>query len=159
MTAESPDVFVRPVSEDDAAEIVLLLNRIIDAKTYTAMNELMSVADQRHFIRTLPERAVYLAALDGQSGKLLGVQDCLPDKENGAHCDISTFVSLDVFRKGVGSALFERMIAYTSQFGYRQIRAVIRSTNMQALAFYRAAGFRLGRPSNGKTEAVYLLTD
>lgn len=158
MNSKTPDILVRPVTEDDATEIVLLLNRIIDAKTYTAMNERMSVADQRHFIRTLPERAIYLAALDGQSGKLLGVQDCLPDKDVDGQGDISTFVSLDVVRKGVGTALFQRMTDYAAQFGYTRIRAVIRSTNMQALAFYRMAGFTLGKPRNGTTEAFYLLT-
>ncbi|MBO6560959.1 MAG: GNAT family N-acetyltransferase [Nisaea sp.] len=157
MLNRSPDLYIRPVAEDDAGEIVLLLNRIIDARSYTSMSETMSVADQKHFIGTLPERAVYLSAWNGASGKLLGVQDCLPDPDDENQCDISTFVSLETFRDGVGSALFERMIEFVRHQGYRRIRAVIRSDNKHALLFYRAMGFRTGKFGDGKIEALFEL--
>lgn len=159
MHAKIPDLHVRPVTEDDASEIVLLLNRIIDARSYTAMSERMSVADQIHFIQTLPKRATYLAATDGRSGKLLGVQDCLPNADTPEQADISTFVSLDAFRSGVGSTLFGRMTIYAAQNAYRRIRAVIRSDNNLALMFYRSVGFRLSAPKQGKTVALYDLGD
>jgi len=154
---DARDLHIHPVCEADAGEIVLLLNRIIEAGTYTSMSETMSVADQLHFIRTLPERAIYLAARDPRSGKLLGVQDCLPDPVDGEQCDISTFVSLDSLRAGVGRALFARMTDRARQHGYRRIRAVIRSDNRRAQAFYSAAGFRPGASGDGRVVAVFEL--
>ncbi|WP_420403536.1 GNAT family N-acetyltransferase [Nisaea sp.] len=154
MLNQRPDLDLAPVGEDDAHEIMLLLNRIIDARTYTSMTETMSVADQRRFIATLPDRAIYLAARDGRSGRILGVQDCLPAPEDKEQCDISTFVSLDAFRRGIGRALFERTADDARQLGYRRIRAVMRTDNTHALNYYGAMGFRTALSRNGKTEAI-----
>lgn len=115
------------------------------------------VADQQDFIGTLPDRAIYRAARHRRSGKLLGVQDCLPDPDDEKQCDISSFVSLDNLRAGVGSALFGRMGELARGRGYRRIRAVIRSGNRRAQAFCRAAGFHPGKSGGGKTEAIFEL--
>ncbi len=71
------------------------MNPIIADGGLTAITGIMTIPDQQSFIRTLPARSVYLAATDDTSGALLGIQDCLPDPDLPARCDISTFVSLN----------------------------------------------------------------
>lgn len=159
MRTEAAEVVVGPVAESDAGEITLLLNRIISAGTYTAMTEIMSVADQQHFIRSLPPRAVYLAARDRKSHKLLGVQDCLPGADAEDLCDISTFVSLDAARSGIGRALFAETRAYAQKLGYRSIRAVIRSDNEGAQNYYRRMGFDIAWSAEDKTVAFFTVSD
>lgn len=132
---------VRPVRLSDAGAIADLLTPIIADRGLTAMTGIMTVPDQESFIRTLPPRSVYLAAIDDATDILLGIQDCLPVQNQPLLCDISTFVSQKAPRRGVGNALFTETMTLLETLGFRMIRAVIREENAAARAFYRGLGF------------------
>jgi L-amino acid N-acyltransferase YncA len=56
----------------------------------------------------------------------------------------SIYIAPDFFRRGIGWALLERLIAESEQRGYRQMIAVIGdSANTPSIALHRAAGFRM----------------
>ncbi|NNE43459.1 MAG: GNAT family N-acetyltransferase [Gemmatimonadetes bacterium] len=129
---------IRPVREADAPAIAELLNEIVRAGVHSVMTGTFSASDQAEFIRTLPERAVYLAAF--RNGELLGTQDVLParDPDEG---EISTFIAEPARRTGVGSRLVEATLEAVRAQDYRRIQAIIRADNAPALSFYEHHGF------------------
>jgi len=134
---------VRAVSEDDAPAIVALLNPLIAAGAYTVLDEPSTVADQLAFIRNLPERSVYHAAV--RDGRVVGIQDVVPLAETRVfdHVgEISTFVALDARRQGVGRALCAATVTAARRLRFRKLLATIRADNAAALAYYTGCGFR-----------------
>lgn len=157
MTTAKTTYRIRKVHVRDAGAISDLMNPIIADGGLTAMAETMTVPDQERFIRSLPNRSIYLAAADDATDTLLGVQDCLPDPDLPMQCDISTFVDLKAGRQGVGRNLFNEMLKHLNRQGFRTIRAVIREENAGARAFYRTLGFIETGNQNGKVIASYRL--
>lgn len=140
-------VRIRPVREEDAAAIAALLNPIIEAGIYTIIDRPISVEDQAAFIRALPERGFYHAAVSETGGEVLGIQDVLPlAAAPGTHAhvgEISTFVSLGARGGGIGSALCRASFPEASRRGFRKLWAAIRADNEEAVSFYRSRGFRI----------------
>jgi L-amino acid N-acyltransferase YncA len=143
---QSVEISVRRVKESDAAAIVAILNPIIAAGTYTAMDEPFSVADQLDFIRNFPQRGTYHIALDGGNQNALGIQDVMPISTSKVfkHVgEISTFVALGMQRHGVGQRLCRATFKAAKELEYLKLRATVRGDNPRALAFYQNQGFEL----------------
>lgn len=155
MTAAGTGCRIRPVRLSDAGAIADLVNPIIADGGLTAMNGPMTVPDQEGFIRALPARSVYLAAMDDAADILLGIQDCLPDQDEPTLCDVSTFVSLKAPRRGTGTALFTEMRRLLQPLDFRTVRALIRVDNTGARAFYRALGFVEADTAGSTVTALY----
>lgn len=148
-------ISIRKVREEDAAAIVELLNPIIEAGTYTAMDEPVTLESQREFIRGFPQRGIFLAAEDETNGRILGIQDVAPGPELEPVGEISTFVRLDALRCGVGRALTEATCLKARERGFLGISATIRADNAGALAFYESQGFaRIGTPETDAEEVL-----
>src|SRR6187549_3971802 len=109
---------IRAAREEDAAGIVALLNPIIDAGTFTTMDEQIAPETQVHFIRNFPARGVLNVAESPRDGRILGIQDVQPLSPLSAALfhlgEISTFVALDCRRSGIGSALMQATLAQAS---------------------------------------------
>ena len=137
----------RPVRQQDAAPIVGLLNPLIQAGTYTVMDEPVSVDEQIDFIRTFPERGVFNVAVCETSGRLLGLQDVVPLSPGSSTFEhvgvISTFVALGSHGRGVGRSLSEATSRVATRLGFVKIGATIRADNAGAVAFYLSQGFRI----------------
>ena len=138
---------VRPVTEDDAAPIVGLLNPLIQAGTYTVIDEPVTVDEQMDFIRKFPERGVFNVAVGEASGRLLGLQDVVPLSPGSGAFEhvgvISTFVALGSHGRGVGRSLSEATFRAATRLGFIKISATIRADNPRAVAFYLSQGFRI----------------
>ncbi len=135
---------IRNVREADAAAIVAVLNPIIRAGIYTAMDEPFSVDDQVDFIRGFPQRGIYHIAFEGESQKALGIQDVMPISTSNVFShvgEISTFVALDSHRRGVGQSLCRATFNAARERGYLKLRATVRGDHPHALAFYQSQGF------------------
>ncbi|MEP7136645.1 MAG: GNAT family N-acetyltransferase [Chloroflexota bacterium] len=140
------ELIIRPVREEDAGSIVELLNPIIQAGIYTAMDESFSVTDQLDFMRSFPQRGIYQIALDGATQKILGIQDVLPISTSNVfrHVgEVSTFVALDAHRQGVGQSLCQATFKAVKVQDFLKLRATVRGDNPYALAFYQSQGFEL----------------
>jgi L-amino acid N-acyltransferase YncA len=147
------DISVRSVSEADAPSIVGLMNPIIEAGSFTIMDQPLSVGEQEDFIRALPERGAFNVAVACKDDSIVGIQDILPIFPRISAfrhvCEIATFVSLTARRQGVGVALFRATLESARHLGFAKIVATIRADNPVALAFYEAQGFQMvGRARN-----------
>jgi GNAT superfamily N-acetyltransferase len=141
MTA-APSLYVRPVGPGDVEAIAALLGPIVARGDLTAMTAAnVTIEGQRAFIAKLPPHASYLAAVDAESGAIVGVQDVQPNWHQRRVGDISTFVDLGRMRQGIGSALMAATSEEARLAGYAQLQAVIRGNNLDARAFYRSHGF------------------
>ena len=136
---------IRTVREEDAESIIELLNPIIQAGKYTIMDEKLSVEDQIDFIRGFPKRGVYNVAVSNDSQKIVGIQDVQPisiSESAFQHVgEISTFVSIDSLRNGIGTSLSHATFKAVKELGFLKLIAMIRADNSQAVSFYRSQGF------------------
>jgi len=141
------DFSIRKVREEDAEAIIELLNPIILAGKYTAMDEPFSVDDQLDFIRGFPERGIYHAAVSNDDQKILGVQDVMPISAGSnvfKHVgEISTFVSLTAHGNGIGRSLGEATFKAAKELAFLKISATVRADNPQAVSFYLSQGFKI----------------
>ena len=69
---------IRDVRVEDAEEILAILNPIIAARCYTALDTPVTVDQERDFIRTFPARGIFLAAVDTSSNRIAGFQNVSP---------------------------------------------------------------------------------
>lgn len=132
------DYIIRAAELSDAESMVELLNPIIADGSLTAIQKPLSINDQLDVIRGLPDRAIFHVAVVNQ--RVVGMQDVIPAEQHGIG-DISTFVAADARRQGVGGSLFQVTSRAVASVGYRRLRAIVRITNVNALAWYQSLGF------------------
>ena len=138
---------VREARPDDAAEIVRILNPIIEAGTFTALDTPFTVQAERAFIESFPPRGIFHVAEDRTDGRLLGFQDVSPFADYTHAFDhvgvIGTFVELERRRQGIARLLFRATFEGARQRGYEKFFTFIRADNPAALAAYRHHGFEV----------------
>lgn len=136
---------IRNVQEADAGPLAALLNRIIDAGAYTIMAGPVTLEAQLAFIRSFPAHGIFHAAVDLDTGFVVGIQDVVPlapDTPALHHVgEISTFVEPALHGQGIGSRLGEETFEAARRKGFRKLRASIRADNPGAIAYYHALGF------------------
>ena len=138
---------VRDARPEDAAEIVRILNPIIDAGTFTVLDTPFTVEAERAFIESFPPRGIFHVAEDPADGRLLGFQDVSPFAEYTRAFDhvgvIGTFVDLSRRRQGIARRLFRATFEAARLKGYEKFFTFIRADNPAALATYRHHGFEV----------------
>jgi L-amino acid N-acyltransferase YncA len=141
------NVEIRPATTDDAAAIVAVLNPIIEAGVYTAFDTPFSVAEERRYISDLPPRAIFLVAVNGETGTIVGFQSLEPFATYTHAFDhvgvVGTYVDLRYHRRGIASRLFSAMFDAARRQGFEKILTFIRSDNEPALATYLHHGFQV----------------
>lgn len=133
---------VRPVRDEDAAELAELLNEIIARGGTTALEEPFTAQRLAETYLTGPGVISCFVAVDRATGRLLGFQTLVRD----AHLppdvgDIGTFARVGGTQRGVGTALFAATRAAAQAKGLAAINATIRADNTGGLAFYGRMGF------------------
>ncbi len=138
---------VREARADDAAEIVRILNPIIEAGTFTVLDTPFSVEAERRFIESFPPRGIFHVIEGGVDGRLLGFQDVSPFADYTHAFDhvgvIGTFVELERRRQGIAARLFQATFEAARLKGYEKFFTFIRADNPAALAAYRRHGFEV----------------
>jgi len=141
------DVSIREARPEDAEAIVAILNPIIEAGEYTALDTPVTVEQEREFILKFPERGVFHVAESRESGPVVGFQTLESFAAYTHAFDhvgvIATFVSLEYRHQGIGSRLFEATFEASRQRGYEKIFTCVRADNPAALAAYRKQNFRI----------------
>jgi L-amino acid N-acyltransferase YncA len=137
---------VREARPDDAAGIVAILNPIIAARLYTALDTPVTEDEEREFIRRFPARGIFHVAIGTADGTVLGFQSMEPFASYTHAFDhvgvLGTFVDLRRRRQGIAARLFEATFEAAIRKGYEKIFTFVRSDNAAALATYLAHGFR-----------------
>ena len=138
---------IREARIEDAEDMVGILNPIIAARIYTALDTQFSVDQQREFIRTFPQRGIFLVAVDDGSNRVVGLQDVSPFGDFTPAFDhvgvIGTFVDLGRRRQGIATRLFAATFDAAAKKGYEKFFTYVRADNTAALQTYLRQGFRV----------------
>jgi L-amino acid N-acyltransferase YncA len=136
---------VRDVDPSDAEAIVRILNPIIDARVYTALDTPFSVEAERNYILNFPQRGVWKVAIRQSDRSLVGFQIMEPFATYTKAFDhvgtLGTFVDLGLRRHGVARRLFDATFETAAEKGYEKIFTFVRADNPAALRTYLAQGF------------------
>jgi L-amino acid N-acyltransferase YncA len=140
------EVHIRDARPDDAAGITRILNPIIEAGTFTALDTPFTVEAERAFLEGFPARGIFHVAVDS-SGRLVGFQDVSPFADYTRAFDhvgvIGTFVDLALRRQGIAGRLFRATFDAARARGYEKFFTFIRADNPAALATYQRHGFEV----------------
>jgi L-amino acid N-acyltransferase YncA len=138
---------IRDARIEDAEAILAILNPIIAARCYTALDTLVTVEQEREFIRTFPERGIFLLAVDTTSDRIVGFQDVSPFADFTHAFDhvgvIGTYVDLELRRQGIATRLFEATFDAAGAKGYEKFFSYVRADNDAGLQTYLRQGFRI----------------
>jgi L-amino acid N-acyltransferase YncA len=141
------DLRIREARPEDAAGVVAIFNPIIEAGAYTVFDAPFTVEQERAYIETLPERAIFLVAESVADGGLVGFQSMEPFAtytQAFAHVGVlGTYVQLERRRQGVAGRLFEATYRAARTKEYEKLLTYIRADNPAALATYQRQGFRV----------------
>ena len=110
-------VTIRTATGSDAQQMVELLNPIIERGDLTMMRQQLSLAEQQAFIDRFPTAGVFHVA-EAIGGRLVAMQDVLPNNNDSTVGEISTFVCLDHLRQGIGSFLMNETIVVATRRGF-----------------------------------------
>jgi L-amino acid N-acyltransferase YncA len=136
---------IRDVDPSDAEAIVRILNPIIDARVYTALDTPFSVDAERNYILNFPQRGVWKVAVRQTDGSLVGFQIMEPFATYTTAFDhvgtLGTFVDLGLRRQGVAKRLFDATFEAAADKGYEKIFTFVRADNPAALRTYLTQGF------------------
>jgi L-amino acid N-acyltransferase YncA len=139
-------VEIRDAVPGDAEAIVAVLNPIIEARVYTALDTPYTADAERNYIQTLPERAVFLVAVNQADRTIVGCQSMEPFATYTHACDhvgvMGTYVDLRLRRRGIATRLFDATFTAARRKGYEKIFTFVRADNPAALATYVRQGFR-----------------
>jgi L-amino acid N-acyltransferase YncA len=138
---------IRDARPDDAESIVAVLNPIIAAGVFTALDTPFTADAEREFIRAFPARGVFLVAVRTSDRLVVGFQNLEPFAGYTHAFDhvgvIGTYVDLDCRRQGIATALFHATFAAASRKGYEKIFTFVRADNEAALSTYQRQGFQI----------------
>ncbi len=128
---------IRDVRIEDAEDIAAILNPIIAARCYTALDTPVTVDQERDFIRTFPARGIFLAAVDTSSNRIVGFQDVSPFAGFTHAFDhvgvIGTYVDLERRRQGIATRLFAATFDAARRKGYEKFFTYVRADNEAGL--------------------------
>lgn len=139
------ELSVRDVEPEDAEALLGILNPIIEARIYTALDTPFSIGEERDFIAAFPRRGIWKVAARQADRKLVGFQITEPFANYTKAFDhvgiIGTFVELGLRRQGIARRLFEATFAAAQRAGYEKLFAFVRADNPAALQTYLGQGF------------------
>jgi len=140
-------IVIRDATVDDAKEIAAILNAIIDARVYTALDTPVTVEEERRFIGSFPARGIFHVAVDAGSNRVAGFQDVEPFAAFTHAFDhvgvIGTYVDLDRRRQGIATRLFDATFDAAARKGYEKLFTYVRADNEDGLKAYLRKGFRV----------------
>jgi len=141
------ELSVRDVKLDDAEALLGILNPIIEARIYTALDTPFSIREERDFIAGFPRRGIWKVAVRQADRKLVGFQITEPFASYTTAFDhvgtLGTFVELGLRRQGIAKRLFEATFEAARRAGYEKFFTFVRADNPAALQTYLAQGFSI----------------
>lgn len=139
------ELSLRDVEPTDAAGLVRVLNPIIEARRYTAIDAPVSVDIERDYVIDFPERGIWKVAVREPDHTIVGFQ-VLEPYATWTHAfdhvgTLGTYVDLDLRRQGIARLLFAATFEAARGKGYEKIFTYVRADNPAALQTYLGQGF------------------
>lgn len=139
------ELSVRDVEPADAAGLVRVLNPIIEARRYTAIDTPVSVDTERDYVIDFPERGIWKVAVRLPDHAIVGFQVVEPYATWTHAFDhvgtMGTYVDLELRRQGIARRLFAATFDAARQKGYEKFFTFVRADNPAALQAYLRQGF------------------
>jgi L-amino acid N-acyltransferase YncA len=141
------DLSVRTAQPDDAEALVRILNPIIQAGVYTALDTPCTIEEEREYLVNFPDRGIFHVAVCTADNRVVGFQSMEPFASYTHAFDhvgvLGTYVDLEARRQGIAKRLFGAMFEAALARGYEKIFTFIRADNAEALLAYSRQGFRV----------------
>lgn len=141
------DLLIRELRPGDEQSVVEILNPIIEAGVYSALDTPWTVEAEREFVANFPPRGVFCVAEDCRERRVVGFQTIEPFATYTRAFDhvavIATFVDLSLRRRGVGTHLARVTLEKARRKAYEKVFTYVRADNPAALKFYRKLEFRI----------------
>lgn len=139
------ELTVRDAEPADAAGLVRVLNPIIEARRYTALDTTFTVEAERDYVIGFPGRGVWKVAVRQPDQTIVGFQVLEPYAAYTHAFDhvgtLGTYVDLDLRRQGIARRLFAATLDAARAKGYEKIFTFVRADNPAALQTYLGQGF------------------
>ena len=88
-----------------------------------------------------PRSLMLVAVMDGQIIASADIRSHGRKQRVLHRAELGISVRKDYWRQGIGSALMERLIAFSTQAGFEQIELTVESKNLRAIGLYLKYGF------------------
>jgi phosphinothricin acetyltransferase len=140
---EVPEAAVRFARESDMPEICGIVDHYIANTSFNFRTAPQQPEEWLAEWTRLHARYPWLVACDG--GAVLGVAYATPWKAREAYdwsVEVTTYVDHRAARRGIGRALYSRLLPMLDAQGYRTEIAVIGLPNAASVGFHEAFGFR-----------------
>ena len=133
---------IRQAEERDAGQIADIYNHYITNTTITFETESVSIDDMRARIRGKIEKYDWLVAEDG--GAIVGYAYYGEFRARAAYhhtVESTVYVAESMMRRGIGAALYDRLLASAGNKGFREMIAVIALPNEGSVTLHDKKGF------------------
>jgi L-amino acid N-acyltransferase YncA len=139
------ELSIRDVDPADAEGLVRVLNPIIEARRYTALDTPFSADTERDYVIDFPDRGIWKVAVRQPDQAIVGFQVLEPYASYTHAFDhvgtLGTYVDLDLRRQGIARRLFAATFDAARDKGYEKIFTFVRADNPAALQTYLGQGF------------------
>lgn len=141
------EICVRPVRADDAESVVCILNPIIQAGTYTALDSPLTVEYERDYISSFSPKGIFHIAERWPDRRVIGLQSIEPFATYTRAFEhvgvMGTYIDLSERRHGVGKQLSQVTFQVAKEQGLEKLLTYVRADNLASVAFHLRLGFRV----------------
>lgn len=134
---------IRPIHEDDAAELIGLLRSVAEEKKYITLEIITwNEKKQKEIIKDY-NGIDSLMLVAECNGKIVGMVDIRRGRYLKTHhvAEIGICILKGYRRKGIGKKLMERAIEWAKKMGVMKAEVEVFATNKAAIALYKRLGF------------------
>lgn len=144
------EIIIRPVTEEDAAELVSIYGPYVTGTSVTYEYEVPSVEEFRGRIRNTTKNYPYLAA--EQDGVILGYAYASSFHPRAAFrwsAEATVYIRKEAHGRGIGRMLYEALEEILRKQNVQTVIALIADPNPESVAFHERMGYRVaGRLTN-----------
>jgi ribosomal protein S18 acetylase RimI-like enzyme len=134
---------IRPLCATDARGVEALFNGLSEDSSYERFLDHERCRDVVPFVQHPTQQGVALvASRAGDDTELIGLA-CYETDAGSVHAEVSLVVSDEWQCRGVGSALFRRLLVCAREYGLLGFTADVLATNGRMMALFRSPGLRV----------------
>jgi acetyltransferase len=151
---------IRAIRGDDAPMLQSFVRRLSARSRYfrffVALAEL-SAAELKRLVDMDRRRGMAVVALSERSDTIIAEARCVLDDDSSS-AEFAVAVADEFQRRGLGTELVKKLLAYASGKGVRRLFGLIKADNQAMLALARRLGFQIGvNVSDGSTVIASIL--
>jgi phosphinothricin acetyltransferase len=136
------NTIIRPVSKDDAADILAIYAPYITDTVISFETKVPTLEDFSKRIEKIQNDYPYLVC--EVDGKVVGYAYASKHRERAAYkysVEVSVYVASDYHHKGIGKALYGRLFDALSEYNYYSAYAGITLPNDKSIGLHKSFGF------------------